>query len=117
ETVIAEMKGEEAQETAVAEAPKMDPLGLVVQNLDEEVLNSMRLDKDTQGVLVKDVDDASAAYSQGIRPGDLIVEVDKKKVTNLATYRSAVVGKKKGDNVLLLIKRGANMTLYVAFTI
>ncbi|MFH1262013.1 MAG: trypsin-like peptidase domain-containing protein [Pseudomonadota bacterium] len=84
-------------------------------------------DKDKLGLLVKDlpgtekgaavvaVDANGAAGAKGIRRGDLILEVNRKPIESRASYLSAISGLKKGDSVLLLLKRGQD-TLFVAFT-
>jgi len=45
------------------------------------------------------------------------VEINRKKVTNLVTYRKVTKDLKIGDSVLLLVKRGPEATLFVAFTL
>jgi len=40
-----------------------------------------------------------------LRPGDLITEVNRKAVNNLSDYQQSLQKVKKGDHLLLLIKR------------
>jgi len=66
----------------------------------------------TTGVVVTEVDPASAAASSGLREGDVIQEVNHSKVTNSNDFASAL-RKSKGGDALLLINRKGNK-LYLA---
>ena len=56
------------------------------------------------GVVVRDVQPSGRAADAGIRPGDVIVEVDRKAVTSVETLRSAL---RDGDRpALILVHRG-----------
>lgn len=95
---------------------KADMLGLKVQELNKELARSLGVDEDLKGVVVVDVEEDSAAFSKGVRHGDVIVEVNRKRITDRKSYRTAIKGLRKGDNVLLLLKRGKS-TIYIAFTL
>lgn len=116
DVVVEELKGDEAIEPATSEK-QADPLGLNVEEITDQMAPSLGLDSGTKGVVVTDVDDGSAAAERGIQRGDVIVEIDRKKITSAKEYQEAVQGKKKGDNVLMLVKRGKGSALYVAFTL
>jgi serine protease Do len=106
---IQELKGETTVASGEETQPeKQDVLGLTVSNF---------TGGDVKGVLVAGIGEASAAAAHGIGPGDVILEVDRHPTPDVQSYRKVVAGKKKGDNVLLLVKRGENTTLFVAFTI
>ncbi len=94
-----------------------DLLGLKVQSLTPEVLKSMGLDPSVKGVLVGQVNPSSPAFGKGVREGDIIMKVDHKEVTSPKQYKKIVTKKKKGDTVLLLVKRGKSSTLFIAFTL
>jgi len=65
-----------------------------------------------RGVVVTDVDAGSAAAAAGLREGDVIQEVNRTPVTNLADFNRALQRVNEG-NVLLLINRGGS-TQYMA---
>ena len=65
-----------------------------------------------KGVLVTDVDQASAAAAAGLREGDVILEVNRKDVQSVTDFDRALRNASKGST-LLLVKRGEN-TLYLA---
>jgi serine protease Do/serine protease DegQ len=63
---------------------------------------------DGDGVLVKAVQEASAAAEAGLRTNDLIVGVGRNPVTNLKSFREAA----KGASVLVLkVRRGSEVLL------
>ena len=55
-------------------------LGLTVQELTPKLAESLGIEK-VQGVIVTDVDPDSAAAEAGILRGDIILEIDRGKVT------------------------------------
>jgi serine protease Do len=66
---------------------------------------------DTQGV-VTDVEEGSPADEVGIRPGDVILEVNQRKITSPKDYRAAVTRTGDAESVLLLVRRGGS-AMYV----
>jgi serine protease Do len=92
-------------------ADKLAALGLSVQTLTAPLAEQLDLHGE-KGVLVTDVEEGSPAAAANLRPGDLIVEADRKPVSNVGELRSAL-GKDK-DRVLFLIKRqGASLYVVV----
>ena len=79
-----------------------EKLGFQVQELTPEVAEELGYEA-ARGVVVSDVDPGSAAYEQGLRPGMLILEVNRSEVKNVVDFDKAV-GKTKGRSVLLRIK-------------
>jgi serine protease Do len=65
-----------------------------------------------QGVLVSDVDPSSAAADKGVRPGDVIVEVQNQPVKSADDVEARFnADTKAGRKIeLLLINRGGDMT-------
>jgi serine protease Do len=54
--------------------------GVTVSDLDSQALQQMNLPKDLKGAVVTDVDQDSAAYDAGLRPGSVIQEINHKSV-------------------------------------
>jgi serine protease Do len=92
--------------------PAVGALGLVVQELTPEIARSLGL-PDTQGVVVTEVEEGGPADEVGMRRGDVILEVNQQKVTNLQHFRGALRRPGDATSVLFLIRRGEN-TVYVA---
>jgi serine protease Do len=86
-------------DTAVANkqaaAPEEDAkdLGVSVKALTKDLAEQFGVDK-IEGVIVTEVEKGSAAERKGIRPGDIITEVDGKATTSPKQFRDAV---KNGD--------------------
>jgi len=97
---------------AVVAAAKVDPLGLQVQDITEELAKGLQL-QDTDGVLVSDVTAGNAASEAGIRRGDVISEMNRSVVKNAQDYHRLLASVDKGSSVLFLVKRGGS-TIYIA---
>jgi serine protease Do len=54
--------------------------GVTVSDLDPQAVQQMNLPKDLKGAVVTDVDQDSAAYDAGLRPGSVIQEINHKPV-------------------------------------
>jgi serine protease Do len=100
---------EDSQETVVAKA---DPLGLQVQDITEELAQSLKLES-VAGVLVSDVTAGNAAAEAGIRRGDVISEMNRSIVKDMRDYQNLMASVQKGSSVLFLVKRGGS-TIYIA---
>jgi S1-C subfamily serine protease len=63
------------------------------------------------GVLVALVSPDGPAAMAGISAGDLVVEVNRKRATDVDTVRSTVAGVGEGGQVLLKVQRGESARL------
>lgn len=97
--------GELKEDEAVASTTKNEQLGMAVQEVTPQIAESLGLQK-AEGVVVTDVQGDGAAAEAGIRRGDVILEVDRKSVRNVADFRRALGQVEKGKSVLLLVRRG-----------
>ena len=62
------------------------------------------------GVVVQDVgEENSPAYRSGLRPGDVIVEIDGRRVMSVAQLQRSVWFKAPGDSVVLMVHREAGI--------
>jgi len=86
--------------------------GVSVDELTPQVARQLGVGANVFGVVVTDVDPDSPAYEAGLRRGDVIEEVNRKPVRDVASFQRAV--REAGSRaVLLLVNRGGN-TEYVA---
>ena len=81
-----------------------------MDDLDAQTARQLQIAPSTKGVVVTEVDVASAAYEAGLRRGDVIQSVNRKPVTSVSEFESAVG---RGGSVLLLVNRGG-ATRFVA---
>ncbi|MBW2616485.1 MAG: DegQ family serine endoprotease [Deltaproteobacteria bacterium] len=88
-------------------------LGLTVKEITPELAKNLRL-SETSGLVVFQVKDNSPAAEAGIRPGDIILEVDQYPVMDIEQFSRKIETYKSGDTILFLIKRrGATLYLTV----
>jgi serine protease Do len=105
--------GELKEEEVAATGGKEEGFGLTVQPITPDIAESLGLGTDIKGVVVSAVEPGSAADEAGMRRGDVILEVNREPVKDLASYRKALKGAAKGKSVLFLVRRGDN-TIFVA---
>ncbi len=68
--------------------------GITLENLDDKYRYRLRIPENIEGVLITEIDAESDAAEQGVRPGDVIVQIEQSPITNLAEL-SKVLGSKK----------------------
>ena len=97
------------------EVPTRNRLGLKLVPLTPERADRLGVDEDLRGLLVRAVDPEGPAARQ-LRPGDIILEVDRQRVRALGDLSQALDDVKDGDEVLLRIQRGPNQIYVVIGT-
>ena len=106
---IEELKDDtSAQNETEANEPGEAKLGMTVQELTPEISRTLGIDSDVKGVVVAKVAVDGLAAQAGLRPSDIILEVNSKAVTSVKSFRSAMGDIAKGKPALLLIRRGDN---------
>ena len=89
-------------------------LGIAVQNLTPEMARRLRLKSET-GVVVTRVESGSPGADAGIQTGDIIREVNRTPVKNVADLVQKLEQAKDQNNILLLVQRGQN-NMFAAVT-
>src|SRR5690242_6643658 len=106
---------EEPDQAAVARNDEgKEPLGLSVETITPSVSRELGL-ADARGVVVRGVRDSSPAEKAGIRPGDVITEMDHQPVATAADLKRLLAKHAKGAPVVVLLHRDGN-SLYAAMT-
>jgi len=90
-------------------------LGMFVEELTPQLARNFGL-SEKSGLVVVRVEDNSPAEEAGLRPGDLIMEVDQITVKDLEEFYKKIQDYKEGDTILFLVKRD-DMTLYLTLKI
>ncbi|OGW71336.1 MAG: hypothetical protein A2484_01235 [Nitrospirae bacterium RIFOXYC2_FULL_44_7] len=99
--------GEAKIESVPADAARGDALaGLEVIELTKEIAQQLGLNRDEKGVVLLKVETGSAADEAKLRKGDVIQEIDTKKVANINDFNKIAPTIKPGATVLLFINRG-----------
>jgi serine protease Do len=97
--------GELPSAEARANAPTQK-LGLALQTLTPELAESMGLERGVRGAVVAEVVPGGAAAAAGVREGDVILEVDRQRITTAEDAAAALGTPKSGGHLVRL--RGAN---------
>ena len=103
---IAELKDGKGREHAQAEEPQKN-FGIAVREITPELAQRHGLSK-KDGVVITQIEPGSEADEAGLRPGDIIEEVNRTPIRSLADYNRLLGKLKSGDNILFLLRRGNN---------
>lgn len=97
-----------AQKSQSAPAEDKDILGMKLAEINDDLRSQLGLDSGAVGLVVRDIDETSAAFDKGLRAGDVIEEIAQTKVTTLDDFQSQIDATKDAGrkSVLLLIRRG-----------
>ncbi len=115
---IAEMNEDKMADTKVikekAEKSKasVKELGLELSTLTDDFKRERNIPTDINGLFVINVAQNSDSERKGIRPGDIIVEVEQVAVNTIEDIRGALktIKKLKRNNVLLLLNRSGSLS-------
>jgi serine protease Do len=94
---------------------KTGKLGLAVDDLTQDARQQLNVPSQVSGAVVQNVRPGSAAEDAGLAPGDVIVEVDRKPVSNAEQFVNDVHAN-SGKDVLLLVWSRGNATYRVLHT-
>ncbi len=104
-------KGEESEK----ESSPASSYGITVHEITQEIADQFDLDPREKGVIVVQVESGSPAEESGFREGDIILEINRKMVSDLKSYERLFSKIKKGDSALFLINRQGNR-FYITLT-
>lgn len=92
-----------------------EDLGFTVDELSENIRRQLGLSTGTEGVVVTEIDQASRAYRQGLRRGDVIFQVQNRPVGDVDQFYSAVVSlRSEGQDVMLLRVNRRGQVAFIA---
>lgn len=99
-----------AASPAPTEPNEMQSLGLTLTPLNEELRGGLGLDAGAEGLVVTAVDQASEAFTKGLREGDLITEAGQQKIVRLQDLEDRIAEAKGAGrkSLLLLVRRGGD---------
>ncbi len=104
---------EEDESPVVSEASPN--LGLMVKEVTPELARNFGL-SETSGLVVVQVESNSPAGEAGMRPGDIILEVDQVSMKDLAQFNRKIEKYEAGDTILFLLNRSGT-TLYLTIKV
>ncbi|HVA68153.1 MAG TPA: Do family serine endopeptidase [Candidatus Binataceae bacterium] len=109
--MISASQGEEIASVSRNTHQRAVPMGLTVKDLNPRLAHDLGL-SDSKGVVVFSVEPGSSADDAGLKARDIILEVNRQAVSNVAAYLHALRARGTGKVVLLLVKRDNN-TVFV----
>jgi len=104
---------EEDESPVVSEASPS--LGLMVKEVTPELARNFGL-SETSGLVVVQVESNSPAGEAGMRPGDIILEVDQVSMKDLEQFNRKIETYEAGDTILFLLNRSGT-TLYLTIKV
>jgi len=108
--------GELEEDKASTELSQPEPeMGMTVEEITPQLAKYYGL-SETSGLIVVDVELNSPAAEAGVRPGDIILELDEVIVKSPEEFFKKIREYKDGDTILFLLKRGSS-TLYLTLKI
>jgi serine protease Do len=102
-----------AAERDEAEGNDQTALGVAVAPLTPQLASRLGVPEDTKGLVVQEVDEAGRAVAAGIRPGDVIQEVNRKPIGSIADLRAALQQGSDRPTLLLINRQGADIFVTV----
>lgn len=112
EVKIGELQDEKISEEVVAAKPE---LGMVVEEITPELAKNFGL-SETKGIIVVKVGNNTPAGEAGIKPGDIIIEIDQIPMENVEQFNRKIKDYKAGDTILFLVKR-SKTTVYLTLKV
>ena len=113
--LIAELKEEkiadnkESDKKKVVQEGEIKELGVKILALTEEIRIRQNIPEDIYGLLVVNVEQNSEAERKGIRPGDIIQEINQTPVNKIDDLKKVIKNASSKKGVLLLINRQGNI--------
>jgi S1-C subfamily serine protease len=96
------------------EKEEEEKLGAKVQELTPQLAARYRISGIKQGVVVLSVEDGSIADEIGLQEGDVILEINRKKIENLKDYEKAIREANLEKGILFQLHRKGS-TFYTSF--
>ncbi|GBE36670.1 putative periplasmic serine endoprotease DegP-like precursor [bacterium BMS3Bbin07] len=87
--------------------------GITITELTGSIAKQLGIDQSEKGVVVLDIEAGSAAQEAGIKKGDVIQEIDRKRIYGIDDWKKIVSGIKPDEMVVMFLNRGGRK-FYVA---
>ncbi|QRN04122.1 Do family serine endopeptidase [Legionella sp. MW5194] len=92
-------------------------MGIFVQHLTPELAQAMGYPEDFQGALVSQVNEKSPAERAGLKPGDIITQINNTKITQATQVKTTISLLRVGSDAKITVKRdGKELTLNAVVT-
>jgi serine protease Do len=98
-----DLEAESNKPAAASEEEVGSGFGLTLGPLGADMARRLQVPSGTRGVLVSDVDPTSTAAKAGVRPGDVILQINRRPVESVAEASRALAAVKTGGVVRMLL--------------
>lgn len=105
-------KSFDIDENAESQKPE---IGLVVEDISPQIADQLGI-KENEGILVQDVKSGSIAEDAGLMKGDVICEVNGKKINSAMQFVNIIKKLKSGESVVLKFYRFSGRNKYIFYT-
>ncbi|GAB3041232.1 MULTISPECIES: DegQ family serine endoprotease [Oleiagrimonas] len=112
---LGELKGNGDGPSAGSMGSSSSKLGFSVQSMTDDQRQMLGLKRSEGGVVIDHVDGRNAAEA-GLRPGDVVLMVGRKKVSTVSQFDKAIAEYKPGSTVMLLVRDRGGNTAFVTVT-
>jgi serine protease Do len=79
--------------------------GLVVRELTPDLARRFGFEENEKGVVVVKIEAGSKLFEAGLRPGDIILQINQKNIASLEEYKKIAPKIKARERLLLLLRR------------
>ena len=110
---LGEMPASATENIPASTNPTAQLRGISVGELTSNTLQQLKLPVGTKGVVVTNIDPASAASEAGLQQGDVIEEVNRQPVTSVAGFSKAMQNAGNQPTLLLVNRNGATTFIVV----
>jgi serine protease DegQ len=89
-------------------------IGVEPQNLSKELAESLNIPKDTTGVLISGVLEGGPADKAGMKPGDVLTQVNGQAVNDVAALLNRIAQTNPGDEAkVTLLRKGKELSIRI----
>ncbi len=118
EDAIAADQPEGSSESTVPDVKEKEFLGLTIGIVTDSLRDEMNLTDDAKGLVILSVDETSAAWEKGLRPGDVITEAGQNEVVSIEDLDAQIdAAKEAGRKSLFIMVRRAGEPRFVALNL
>ena len=99
----------------LASSDAFDGFGFKFKPVDEHIASRLGYPAGIKGLIVMEIKPGTPAENSGVRPGDLLMELNRQRVTSIEEYLSLLDRIEKGRIAQLLFRRGNSHVFVVRF--
>lgn len=99
----------------MASLEEFDSFGFKFKELDTATAQRLGYPEEVKGLIVTEIKPDSPADSSGVRAGDLLLELNRQRITDLTSYHEVLSRIEKGRTAQLLFRRGNSHVYVVRF--